>query len=38
MHAAVLERLVDREIGVVELHVLADEGDLDMLASLVNQR
>ena len=27
--AGVLERLVDREVGVVELHVLADERDLD---------
>ena len=28
--AGVLERLVYREVGVMELHVLADEGDLDL--------
>ena len=32
--ARVLERLVDGEVGVVELHVLADERDLDRLAAL----
>ena len=30
--ARVLERLVHREVGVVELHVLADERDLDLVA------
>ncbi len=29
--AGVLQRLVHREIGVVQLHVLADERDLDRL-------
>ena len=29
MDARVLQRLVDGEVGVVQLHVLADEGDLD---------
>ena len=32
--AGVLERLVHREVRVVELHVLADERDLDVLAQL----
>ena len=32
--ARVLERLVHGEVGVVELHVLADERDLDLLARL----
>ena len=32
--ARVLERLVDGEVRVVELHVLADEGDLDLAAAL----
>ena len=30
--ARVLERLVDGEVGVLELHVLADERDLDLAA------
>ena len=30
----VLQRLVDREIRVVELHVLADEADVDLAAAL----
>ena len=34
--AGVLERLVDREVRVVELHVLADERDLDVLAQLAD--
>ena len=34
--ARVLERLVHREIGVVQLHVLADERDLDRLAPVVD--
>ena len=37
VHAGVLERLVHREVGVVELHVLADERDLDVLAPLGDQ-
>ena len=32
--ARVLERLVDGEVGVVELHVLADERDLDRVLAL----
>ena len=36
MHAGVLERLVHREVGVVELDVLADERDLDLLAPLAD--
>ena len=32
VQAGVLERFVDREIGVVQLHVLADERDRDRLA------
>ena len=34
VHAGVLERLVHREVGVVELDVLADERDLDLLSPL----
>ena len=34
---ACFERLVHREVGVVQLHVLADEGDLDVLAPLDDQ-
>ena len=34
VNACVLQRLVHREIRVVELHVLADERDLDVLAEL----
>ena len=34
VHAGVLERLVDGEVRVVQLHVLADERDLDVLAPL----
>ena len=37
MHAGVLERLVHREVGVVQLHVLADERDLDDLAAIDDQ-
>ena len=32
--ACVLQRLVHREVRVVQLHVLADERDLDVLAEL----
>src|SRR5581483_6183319 len=32
--AGVLERLVDRQVRVVELHVLADQGDLDHTLAL----
>ena len=35
MHAAVLERLVDGEVRVVQLQVLADERDLDLLVELL---
>ena len=34
MDARVLQRLVNREIRVVELHVLADEADVDLAAAL----
>ena len=34
VHARVLQRLVHGEVRVVELHVLADERDLDVLAQL----
>ena len=37
VHAGVLERLVHGEVGVVQLHVLADERDLDVLAPLDDQ-
>ena len=37
VHARVLERLVHGEVGVVQLHVLADERDLDVLAPLDDQ-
>ena len=37
VHAGVLERLVHREVGVVQLHVLADERDLDVLAPVDDQ-
>src|SRR5437762_132519 len=34
--ARVLERLVDRQVRVVELHVLADERDLDLARALAD--
>ena len=37
VHARVLERLVHGQVGVVELHVLADERDLDRLPPLRDQ-
>ncbi len=37
VHAGVLERLVHREVRVVQLHVLADERDLDVLTPLDDQ-
>ena len=36
MDARVLQRLVHGEVGVVELHVLADEGDLDGRVALAD--
>src|SRR4029078_5381385 len=36
VQSRVLERLVDGEVRVLELHVLADECDLDELAPLVD--
>ena len=36
VNAGVLERLVHREVGVVQLHVLADEGDLDRLVAFLD--
>jgi hypothetical protein len=34
VNAGVLERLVHREVRIVQLHVLADEGDLNVFAEL----
>src|SRR5437868_1665457 len=36
VNTGMIERLVHRQVGVLELHVLADERDLDLAVSLAN--